>query len=419
VIFFVSLGYAVRPIKAFVPLVLSFPFLICAGVCEVAPRDGISVLFVNYLTLAVAISVCASTRRTTRQFVSVAAASTLATFLVAGLLHMPMYHEHQKLLEEYPFVDVGMRLNYGSRMDDSGVPSQNEAQMPTVEATAAPKVRSLHDVFRSAEDLGQRQVQMIRRELALHSLERVHSGFVDDFIGTEGFGNLRMDRLPADRKYIELPDTPSLTLPKPANVPLIESPVERADLAAGDARRNGEAAVPRQESALQAPEFDLLMRTHERGFLDFVNPEGFGYVASRSRVLGFQPHGFRELPTVAATEQASSPWQVASLELVSLLKHNPPAAYVSKHLPRMDELRDAPTRPLDLFETDALTKLRAGEELIVESTDDEIRMLGPLRAFQECLQCHQVQGGALLGAFTYRLRPASPARKPMQVEPLL
>jgi hypothetical protein len=107
------------------------------------------------------------------------------------------------------------------------------------------------------------------------------------------------------------------------------------------------------------------------------------------------------------------------LELVSLLKHDPPAAYISENLPRMEDLREAPTRLLDEFEASALQKLRTGEELVVEVQPQEIHMVGALRALKQCTECHSVERGELLGAFTYRLVPANarprrdaaPARK--------
>jgi len=77
----------------------------------------------------------------------------------------------------------------------------------------------------------------------------------------------------------------------------------------------------------------------------------------------------------------------------------------------MEELRDAPTRPLDGFERDALEKLRGGEELVVEENPDELRMLGPLRALEECRHCHEVKADELLGAFSYRLRPVGAGKR--------
>jgi hypothetical protein len=76
-------------------------------------------------------------------------------------------------------------------------------------------------------------------------------------------------------------------------------------------------------------------------------------------------------------------------------------AYVSANLPRMEELRDAPTRPLDPFEVVGLEALRGGKDLFARGTDKQARMLGAIRATRQCLQCH---GGDLLGAFSYTLR---------------
>ena len=91
------------------------------------------------------------------------------------------------------------------------------------------------------------------------------------------------------------------------------------------------------------------------------------------------------------------------MELVSLLKHDTPGVYVSRNVPRMEELRDAKVRPLNDFETPSLKKLVDGEDVVVSASLNRIQMLGSLRATKECLQCHRVEHGALLGAFSYEL----------------
>jgi hypothetical protein len=79
---------------------------------------------------------------------------------------------------------------------------------------------------------------------------------------------------------------------------------------------------------------------------------------------------------------------VRRLELVSLLKHERPAAYVSDHLPRMGDLRTkAQTRPLSEFEDKALAAVRDGEDLVAEATANRIHLLGSLRATKQCLDC--------------------------------
>jgi hypothetical protein len=147
------------------------------------------------------------------------------------------------------------------------------------------------------------------------------------------------------------------------------------------------------------PAQTVLSKLHTISLVDFVNAKGFGYFKDKAHVAGFQPHQFHELPTLEEPR-----WELRDLELVSLLKFDEPAVYITEHLPRMDELRDAPTRPLDAFEIASLRSLRDGEDLIVDSTPNRIRMLGSIRAGRQCLECHTAERGQLLGAFSYRFR---------------
>jgi hypothetical protein len=75
----------------------------------------------------------------------------------------------------------------------------------------------------------------------------------------------------------------------------------------------------------------------------------------------------------------------------------------------MMALQKAETRPLTKFETRALKSLREGDDLVTEATTEQIRMLGSLRASKQCLACHEVKRGELLGAFSYKL-----ARSPVK-----
>jgi hypothetical protein len=117
----------------------------------------------------------------------------------------------------------------------------------------------------------------------------------------------------------------------------------------------------------------------------------------------FVPHAFHHHPLERSKEPPK--WSIDRVELVSLLKFDEPRVYVLDHLPRMDQLSGdtAPTRELNEFEASALTKLRADEDLVVQSESAEYQMLGSLRAAKQCLDCHNVQRGELLGAFSYRL----------------
>jgi mono/diheme cytochrome c family protein len=54
-----------------------------------------------------------------------------------------------------------------------------------------------------------------------------------------------------------------------------------------------------------------------------------------------------------------------------------------------------------------LEKLTAGEHLFIRETSEGIRMLGAVRAVEQCIQCHGGERGDLLGAFSYSLTRTS------------
>src|SRR5262249_7530452 len=141
------------------------------------------------------------------------------------------------------------------------------------------------------------------------------------------------------------------------------------------------------------------LNQHEANVLHFANANKFGFVRDREHVAGFLPHEFIDRPAGFRSRK------IEKLELVSLLKFDEPAVYISNELPKMKDLKDAKTRPLDSFESQALTALRGGDDLQVQSNPDYIRMLGSIRALKQCVKCHSVERGDLLGAFSYQLRP--------------
>jgi hypothetical protein len=120
-----------------------------------------------------------------------------------------------------------------------------------------------------------------------------------------------------------------------------------------------------------------------------------GYVEDRHHVAGFRPHRFSRLPEAERLQ-----FKIETIDLVGLLLHPEPLAYVSANLPRMDKLRAAPTRPLDEFESVGLEKLRAGEDIVGAKAGDHLRMVGAIRNLKQCVQCHGGERGDLLGAFS-------------------
>jgi hypothetical protein len=141
---------------------------------------------------------------------------------------------------------------------------------------------------------------------------------------------------------------------------------------------------------------DGLLSFHQGNVVDFVNADNFGFFKDRRHVAGFQEHQISQAPT------PFKPWTLQTLDLIGIALHAEPVAYISEYLPRMDELRAAPTRSLDDFEAAGLTALERGEELFVRDRGEERRMLGAIRAAHQCLACHGGERGDLLGAFSYR-----------------
>jgi hypothetical protein len=98
-------------------------------------------------------------------------------------------------------------------------------------------------------------------------------------------------------------------------------------------------------------------------------------------------------------------WEIKSLDLVGLVMHETPVVYISEKIPEMKDLKNKPTRDMDVFESEGLEELASGKPLYMRSKDETIRVLGPIQAAKACLKCHgDAKEGDLLGAFSYTLR---------------
>ena len=108
-------------------------------------------------------------------------------------------------------------------------------------------------------------------------------------------------------------------------------------------------------------------------------------------------------------------WQLRDRQLMSVSAETGPAVYLQTPKNQHELMKPktgatAPKRPLDAFETEALAKLRTGDEVALQSSERELRVLGAILARQECLTCHSTaEVGTLLGAFTYTLNAQSEA----------
>jgi hypothetical protein len=151
------------------------------------------------------------------------------------------------------------------------------------------------------------------------------------------------------------------------------------------------------------PKLSLL---HYKSSLDFANPVGWGYIKSRAEVAGFQSHRFSKLP------EADNGWKADRIDLISLLLHDRPVAYISESLPRMEDIGKLKLRELDEFETAGLAHVRIFDELFIRGNQRHLRVIGSLRNVTECQKCHGGKVGDLLGAFSYNMSKVDPpARK--------
>jgi hypothetical protein len=104
-------------------------------------------------------------------------------------------------------------------------------------------------------------------------------------------------------------------------------------------------------------------------------------------------------------------WDLKTQDLMSVNDAGGPAVYVinlhTRHeaMTANKEIKGADTKKRELtpFETEALKKLREGSDVVLQSSAKEMHVLGAVRARKDCLTCHEVKEGFLLGAFTYTL----------------
>lgn len=339
-------------------VLLSFPMMFVFGVCWL---QCVATFFLSIVCLLFKI------RPKTFQVCSIVA--LLVNFAWATWIGVSSLLEIQTLRRKYPIESLAERLAYESQPASR----VNSAEMAPTESEFDP------DVWQRMKDLRYSERGNVRRS----SLNTLHEAYRDDFVVAQGFGLVRMLR--PREKYIALPDYQPILLPRAL------SHSERfSKTTIADARE--------------------LVENHFLGLQDFLEVERMGSIQDRQHVAGFQSHGFTKMPSFAIKSAGAanpkpvseSVWELSQLQLISLLKHEEPAAYVSPNLPQLDALQNVRTRPLNLFEQTALQRLRRQTDVVIDDGDKKIKMFGSLRATEQCLKCHSVRVGDLLGAFSYR-----------------
>lgn len=219
-------------------------------------------------------------------------------------------------------------------------------------------------------------------------LGQIHAANVDEFVIAQGFGFSRMGYEP--------PIIPAVR-PLPDEELELSAEVPEESFVQIDGQTIRVEPRPSPHPIAQSE----LLSWHDNSQYDFLSVDKSGLPLGNQRAIGFQSHYFNEPQKRFSTSRGE--WKLARLELVSLLKFDEPRVYISKKLPQMDQLKSAPTRALNGFESDALAKLWKQEDLVHEESETHLRMLGSLRASEQCQQCHRVAIGDLLGAFSYVL----------------
>jgi hypothetical protein len=293
-------------------------------------------------------------------FLALSCGATLVAYGVAGVMVLRTECEYARL-----------RVRYAYESMDGRVP----APRPVADGTA------LRPEATRRLDRLEAEIPEEANGYRGYTLKSLHESAVASFINSPGFGIGRMI-LPNERNLA-------------VNLRRGPEPLQPGSRFAAD-WSPGELTPPGPGDATE------LGRMLDDSIVDFVNPWGFGYFKDRRHVAGFEPHRFSRLPGPA------NRWIVQALELVGLLLHDEPAVYVSGRLPRMDELRVAPTRPPDRFESYALDALRRGEDTFITQEGEGVRMLGAVRSNRRCTACHGGDRGDLLGAFSYTLRAEGP-----------
>ncbi|HEV7998532.1 MAG TPA: hypothetical protein VGP63_01555 [Planctomycetaceae bacterium] len=293
--------------------------------------------------------------------------------------------------ETYPLVSVAARLTYESQKSvEQSTPSGR-----TVSRFGPPPPMSpAWDVLSIAET---QELSSARQGV----LKRLHAATVEEFVNARGFGVVRM--IPVNDFWLKSRRRPPVALPGTTE------PYPSRDRS--DPRTNATLSFVRPAES-GSPLTSELWGVHKQGLNDFFDPDDLGWAIDRDHVAGFVPHRFSD--EFGFSRLSEHPvLELRSLQLVSLRRFGQPMVYVTnKQLPKMDEIQNIPTRELNVFEAAALDSLAKGEDLCYEQRGHIVFALGALRAREQCTKCHEVERGALLGAFSYEFLGNAPSAKP-------
>jgi hypothetical protein len=147
------------------------------------------------------------------------------------------------------------------------------------------------------------------------------------------------------------------------------------------------------------PSWSSIEQMHAAYVEKFIQSSGFG-------VSRMGPSDLRDRFELVLKGQ---PHVVKKVELIGLVQHPEPTAYVIFSIPPQKAFstnymaQHVKTRALTTFETDALIELRSGRNDVLGTHDGSVALLGAVRAQEKCLKCHDGKARNLLGAFSYSM----------------
>ncbi|VAX39424.1 hypothetical protein MNBD_PLANCTO02-635 [hydrothermal vent metagenome] len=393
---FTLLGYAFK--RLFSLLLLSFAIIIIAWfffpffpmMAQVFITFIFSITYLLWLVL--------SKRKVNPHII--AGYSLVAAIICCGYLSYRLQDRLNTLYQlrkEHPVASLVSRLDYEKSSSNNA-----EQNAVTVELDSKLENRMLAHEEEEEQSSPQSRIRV---------LKMLHEQAQEEFVTALGFGIVRTFRVRVTKENLILPENVPELLPSlPANYPKEKFPYN--PLATSGLLLNKKSKLSNSQSS----SLISLTQIHFNGKDDFLAPEKNGYVKNRNYVVDFQGHHLTRVPSYPLEQRRTGDkkdnidnwviyqnWKIYQLQLVSLLKHQQPVVYSTSVLPNLEDLKDVKTRPLDSFEKRALEKLYREEDVVINSGTDHIQMMGSLRASKDCLTCHSVKRGALLGAFSYRL----------------
>ncbi len=261
----------------------------------------------------------------------------------------------------YPVVDLDGRLKY----EDDALRQFTTDELAMQLETTLAREETLYDSL---------------KPYRVSYLKYLHEQVTDEFIARNGFGVYRAPVIRDDERL-------ALSIPM---IPMA---------ARHEAKNAGSKSGVTSDELL--PAFEQMNQHTVR---DFVRPASIGYQPDFRQFAAFLPHHLTQHPHIvdSSKDTTLADWQFTNVELVSMWKYALPMAYISSSLPRLDLLSAAETRPLTEFERTGLEQLESSVDIVISGDDYHIVAIGAIRARSECLSCHSVKRGDMLGAFSYR-----------------